>query len=378
MLQPTTLPMPEEHELAHFASLISERQKNPQLSSVRNTLGLQEEAYLKKLDYHGITLLADANGNLPKSLDRIITQRKAMTVASSVLKQNALVELFDAFHTAQLPCVLFKGSALAHTLYPEPWLRPRTDSDVLINQHDFAKFSEVFEQLGYKKLFAIEGQHISYQSTFSKPLAGQSVMDVDLHWRINNRQSLSKVFDVTSLMKDGKTINQLSTNITAPSHVDSLLISSLHRLGHHQTEERLAWLYDIHLLASTLSATDWKTLTSKAVNKKISAITHDALINCQRWLGTNVPESVLGVLMNSKREPSRIFLQRELPEWRYFFADLKSMPSIGAKFGLIRENLLPSPDYVRQQMNTKSALLAYIKRFIRGVKRVMSSAQAPR
>lgn len=366
--------LPNEQELFHFASLLSARNRNQPYSSDENTLGLSTSAYLNKLDYHGITLLADAKGQLPQSLHKILKQRKAMMVANSVLKQGALVEIFDALHNIQVSSILFKGGALAHTLYAEPWLRPRSDSDILIELNDFTNVARVLEQLGYAKQFAIEGKHVSYQSTFSKPLAGESVMSIDLHWRINNRQSLSQAFDVASLSNAGQTLETLSSKIAVPNHIDSLLIASLHRLGHHHSEERLAWLYDIHLLANTLTDADWHTLTSKAINKRISGVTQDALITCQRLLKTPVPAKVIDALANCGHEPSRIFLQRHLPEWRYFLADLKAMPSAAAKLGLIKENVFPSADYVRQKMGTKSAFLGYSKRFMRGIKRVMSSS----
>jgi len=372
MRQPTNLTIPDEHELSHFANLISEQTKQ-QSSDYENLLGLSKENYLSKLDYHGITLLAQANNRLPADLEQIVAQRRAMMVANSVLKQNALIELFDAFSAAGLSSVLFKGGALAHTIYPQPWLRPRTDTDVLIRPQDLEQFSVIFEQVGYQKQFAIEGKYVSYQTTFSKALAGDSVMDIDLHWRINNRQSLAKAYDLDSLSLDGQTLSQLPANILVPNHTDSLLISSLHRLGHHHNEERLAWLYDIHLLASALSDDQWQTLAKKATSKKICAITLDALLNCQRWLGTAIPEPVINSLKNKQDEPSAVFLKRNLPEWRYFVADMKAMPTVSAKFGLLRENILPSPDYVRQQMGTESAMLAYTKRFIRGIKRVFSA-----
>jgi len=364
--------MPGTAELAYFAKLISDSIPASDTIVEPASLGLSDDQYLKRLDYHGITLLAAHKGRLPDPLLAKAKQRRAMMAANETLKKTALIELFDAFDEAGLSCVLFKGSALAYTLYPQPWLRPRSDSDVLINPKQIDKFAAVFSRLGFEKQFAIEGKYVSYQSSFSKALAGQSTVHIDLHWRINNRQSLSKSYTVEQLSRDGQTLPTLANNTVAPNHVDSLLIASLHRLGHHQSEERIIWLYDVHLLANSLERSQWQTLVKKAQDKRLCAVTLDALQTSNHWLKTELPDFVIEGLQTNQHEISRIFLQRDLPEWRYFLSDLASMPSLRAKLGLMRENIFPNPNYVKQQMNSNSAVAAYIKRFIRGVKRVMN------
>ena len=360
--------IPSFEELSQFAQLIQ-----PRPSVDHKAISLSVEDYIARLDYHGIALLALQMGLLPSEVADALNQRKTMMVANDALKQRALVELFDSFANEGLNrSVLFKGSALAYSLYPQPWLRPRTDSDLLIDEADFTKFEKAFNKLGYQKLFAIEGKHISYQSTFSKRLAGKSVMNIDLHWRINNRQILSQSFNVDQLLESNNQLDQLSNNINIPSAVDSLLIASLHRLGHHLDDERLTWLYDIHLIASSLSKDDWQAVIKKCEQKQLAAITLDALNLCHALFATEIDQQGLAQLqtLNLNKEPSQLFLQRDLPEWRYFWHDLSAMQSISEKLRLILENLIPSPAYVRQQMNTKSALVAYVKRFIRGLKRI--------
>lgn len=360
--------IPTFEELSQFAQLIQ-----PKSSVDIKPFSLSVEDYIARLDYHGITLLALKAERLPSDVAKALSQRKAMMVANDALKQRALIELFNAFANQGLTrSVLFKGSALAYSLYPQPWLRPRTDSDILIEQSDLAQFEQIFNKLGYQKLFAIEGKHISYQSTFSKHLAGKSAINIDLHWRINNRQILAQCFSVDQLLESNSQLNSLSKNINIPSTVDSLLIASLHRLGHHLNDERLTWLYDIHLIASDLSNDDWQAVIKKSEQKQLAAITLDALTLCHTLFATELDKNALVQLqtLSLNKEPSQLFLQRDLPEWRYFWHDLSAMESLTEKLRLIMENVIPSPAYVRQQMNTKSALAGYIKRLFRGLKRI--------
>jgi len=363
--------IPSIQELRQFAELIAPAADN---TSAKARITLAPEEYVKCLDYHGITLLALQTGRLPETVAALLNQRKALMVANDDLKQRALIELFNAFAAAGLRrSVLFKGSALAYSIYPKPWLRPRTDSDVLIDRDDFAEFEDVFYQLGYQKLFAIEGKYISYQSTFSKHLAGQSAINIDCHWRINNRQTLAKSYTVDQLLENGNSLTTLSNNIVIPSNVDSLIIACLHRLGHHLNDERLTWLHDIHLLANELTGEDWQTVIKQCKDKQLSAITLDALQLCKDLFNTPVDQLVIDELsrLSAVREPSQIFLQRDLAEWRYFWHDLKAMDKLADKLRLIIENLIPSPSYVRQQMKTKSAFVAYFMRFTRGLRRII-------
>jgi len=360
-----------DHQLQKFASLLVTRDEMVAACENGETGYLNQHIDLEQLDYHGITMLALHAGRLPTRLADQACKRKVMLVASEVLKQEALITLFDGFKAAGLShCVLFKGGALAYSHYPEPWLRPRSDSDCLIDQRDYKAYSGVLESLGYQKQFAIAGRYVSYQSTFTKNLTAKSSMNIDLHWRINNRQCLAKAFTVQELMKDGHISTRSTTEIHTPCAVDNLLIASLHRLGHHPYDERLIWLYDIHLLAENLSNEEWLSLLSKARQKKIAAITLDALRCCEQLFGTNIPYHANLELAAGGAEPSQIFLQRNLPEWRYFLNDLRSLDGLAAKFGLIKESVFPDPEYIRQQMKTRSVVLGYVKRFVRGIKRV--------
>ena len=362
-----------QEELDYLASLITE----PALTQANHVAGFAAtwqarptQSRLDRLDYHGITLLAAARNSLSDDLLATCQQRRAMLAATEVLKQKALQNLFIACHEAGLTeIILFKGTALAHTVYPQPWYRPRSDADCLINPEARALAHQILTDQGYQKHFGIEGRYVSYQSLYSKSLPGQSQMHIDLHWRINNRQCLSRAYTVEDLLTDRQVIN---SHLTVPNNVDSLLIACLHRLGHHVHEERLTWLYDIHLLSNTLNTTEWQNLISKAQQKSLCAVTRDALQICKKLFATAVPDDVIDSLSGASNEPSALFTRRKLPEWRYFLADLNAMPSWKQKMGLLRETLLPAPSYVRAQMQTRSALTGYVKRIWRGLKRVTS------
>ena len=344
-------------------------------TSLDGVANLSDQDLLDALDYHGITLLAAQQNALPSSLKPTLKQRKAMSVANEAIKQTALSKLFNAFTEAGLDSIMFKGSALAYSVYQKPSLRPRSDTDVLISAKDKANFDQVFAQQGFNKLFAIEGNFVSHQSTYGKHLLGETYLNIDLHWQINNRQMFALTFNAVSLSKTSEKIEKLgdaklSKPIEIPNKVNSLLIAAIHRAGHHNKEDRLAWFYDIHLLANSLDDSQWQALCDAAIEKRIASITHDALLTSQHYFASDLNTRAIKRLQNIQNEPSRIFLQTNLSERHYFWADLQSLKSTSEKLRFLQETLIPSPSYVRKQMGTHSALLAYAKRFIRGVKRV--------
>jgi len=173
---------PEQEELRYLASLIRpQKDDNTITQEVSKPEGLDNSNIIERMDHHGITLLALKANVLSDDIAQKLQARKAMMVANTALKTNGLIKVFNRFNKAGLrKCLLFKGMALAHTHYPEPWLRPCTDSDFLISPSDRFKFDKAFQKLKFKKMFAIEGELLSYQSTYSRLLTGKTTLNIDL------------------------------------------------------------------------------------------------------------------------------------------------------------------------------------------------------
>ncbi|GAA6138441.1 hypothetical protein NBRC116583_21880 [Arenicella sp. 4NH20-0111] len=336
---------------------------------------------LKELDYHGITALIchrqlPSHVRISDELKSTLKKRTPLMVANESLRNRELEVLFSALDRAKLTnFIVFKGGALAHTIYEHSWDRARTDTDILIDQAELTLFSAVVEKLGYSRLFAIKGNYVSYQCTFGKNLIGSATINIDVHWRISNRQTLANAYSLADLTLEGQQLTNFLTNPIIPSFVDSLLIACLHRLGHHHTEERLTWLYDIHLLSAKLNPEDWKVFVRKAQLKQLTSISLNALDTAISYFSTSIPHQVLEELnINAaKYEPSRIFLNRKASALSLFISDVKAVKGLNGKLGFIFETFFPSPDYVRKKMRTKSTVKAYGLRATQGIKRWFST-----
>lgn len=367
-LTQTLIPTPPHNdELAYLANQINGLTNSPQ------DFPLSDDHYLELMDYHGISFLVNGKSPMGTDVNNLTQQRKALMGANEMLKHQALEHLCTSLNHEKLDRIIFfKGTALAYTVYEQPWIRPRTDVDCIIHKDELAFFSDILVSLGYKKQFSIEGKSLSYQSSFTKQLTKNCWHNIDVHWRINNRQILSRAFNVDELLKDAQRLPDFQSKIYSPSDVDNILIAALHRLGHHHYEERLIWLYDVHLLAQRLNQEQWQDLCHKAHSKKISAITLDALTLANRLFNTPIDSNARELLSKHslRKEPSQLFLDRNKAEWQYVLGDLVGFDSITEKIQFIFENLFPSPAFVRRQMDTKYTLIAYLKRIIRGLKRL--------
>ena len=71
--------------------------------------------------------------------------------------------------------LILKGTALAYSLYSEPWTRERCDTDVLFKNREEAQYAhEALETMGYRQPNAVSGDYISHQ--FMSYRAGGSLI----------------------------------------------------------------------------------------------------------------------------------------------------------------------------------------------------------
>lgn len=340
------------------------------------------EPLLGVFDYHGVSaLLADHTG-VPSHITPDLKHRRALNAANDALQMAELAQVLTALKRQGLDeVVLFKGAALAHTVYASPWMRPRSDVDLLVDVKQKTVFSHALQELGFESQFGISGDYVSYQHSFAKKLSAHNHLHIDLHWRISNRQCLAQSFKLCELIERSRKFDfehssqSSGAAALAPSNVDSLLIAALHRLGHHHREERLTWLLDIHLLAESLSEAQWQTFVTLAAEKRLATLSLDALSTSRSFLLTKLPDAVIDELIElaKEKEPSQILVHRDLPEYRYFINDLNALSDLQSKCRFVMETVFPNPAYIRHQMQTRFAAWGYIKRFIRGISRVSRS-----
>jgi hypothetical protein len=335
---------------------------------------------------HGVLpLVADELSRRTPALADLFRPDIEGAVAADLYRETELRRVVAALADAGVASVLFKGAALAYTHYARPDLRARDDSDVLIAPEARRPAHRVLVGLGYGPDEHVTGELVTYQAIYAKRHDGVRVHTIDLHWRIANPQLFADVLSFEELRRDAVGIPALGPAAFGPSGPHALFLACVHRVAHHRDTELLAWIYDIHLIASRLTDADWETFIDLAVARGMAAICRQGLERSAALFGTAVPDSAgpAGRLAprNNRPEPSTAFLNGGRPQLATFVSDLRTLSSWRDRGRLIREHLAPPPSYMRQVYAPASRAplgMLYVWRAVRGAWRWLAGVEAPK
>jgi len=275
-------------------------------------------SFLDGLNFHGLTPVfsywINQHGfckDWPDSLLSAIKKVAMQEVASDMLVRLELKKVLQVLLEIGIQPVLLKGTPLSFSLYPQPGLRPRCDTDLLIAKEDMTNVSELMVQLGYESLYDAKVELISSQMTFIKKGKLKVSHAYDVHWRISNaRRSFSEELNYSDLHKDALEISRLGPNAKTLSNINALLLACFHRAVHFSYEgDRLIWLYDIHLLVGGLDEHQFDLFYQKAKKMEIITICSDAILTAQDWFNTSLTVAMLERLSKLPvSEPSTAYL----------------------------------------------------------------------
>jgi putative nucleotidyltransferase-like protein len=276
----------------------------------------------------------------------------------ALLDELAVRELQAAIATLEaggIEPIVFKGAALAHTHYPQSWLRPRRDADLLIAPEQRGRTSEILIALGYQQPPMIAGELISYQTMFVREHSIGVEHVLDVHWKIADRQTVADALTYDELRARSARITVRGTGMRVPSPIDALLIACIHRAAHHQDADNLIWIYDIHLIASGLTAEEWTRFADLAMERQVSLLCARGLRLAADCFHTQIPDAVRDRL-SGKREASAIFLRRDLRGVDRLAADLRAVGPRRAP-RLLKEHLFPPVSYIKAKYGVRHAAL---------------------
>lgn len=306
------------------------------------------DQFLARLRHHGMqaiawqrrSLLAGSPREVQHRLREAVMERSAWELRDRELLRKVLARLA----AAGIEALLFKGAALAYSLYGNPVWRSRTDADILVREADLAAAEQILAVCGYKS--APESESIVYYQrdhVLQAPEGGEH--RVDLHWRINNSELLSCLFSHDELLAEAVCVPQLGPEVRRAGDLHALLIACFHRKVHAQyTSERYHWLLDMDLIARHLQPEQWQRAVTLAQQKGMAATLCEALRTTQELLASPVPESVLACLAQAARGPCDDYLAAGT--LRRSLLDLRFCPDHHARFNYLRRMLLPSRSYM--------------------------------
>jgi hypothetical protein len=339
---------------------------------------------LRAASWHGVTALLerrlDRRPDIPPDLQAALQRERALGGALEMLRRREIVRVLDALGTRGLRPLLVKGSALAYTLYDDPSLRPRFDTDLLVRKEEAAAAEEVMRALGYRRPAQVTGELVMYQVDYSRRDPSGLTHVFDFHWKISNRQAVADTLTFEDLDAGAQPVPALGASARGSAAVPALVLACVHRVAHHSADERLIWLYDIHLLAQGLSSSDVDAFIALSRDRSVTLICADGLLAARRAFATALPSGLLERLTPADRspsaEPSAALLTAEPTLANELISDLKAV-GWPQRVRLLREHAFPPARYMRSAyMVTNPAWLPalYTHRLVRGAWRLLRGA----
>ena len=336
-----------------------------------------EAIHAAACEHDVVPLIADrlaSDARLPAPLRARFLDEAHNAVVRDLAVESELRRIHAAFAVRAVPLLLVKGSHLAYSHYARPDLRARIDSDLLIARAQRDHADEVLtRELGYVANSKLSGELTATQKLYVRSENDAVVHLVDLHWRLASPQVFAHVLSFEEIYTDSVPLPALGPTARGPSDVHALLIACMHRVAHHHDEaDRFKWLFDIHLLASRLNGAAWDAFTTLVIARQVAAVCVDSLERSARWFHTVVPSRFRddpGLSAVAEKERTAGYL-RARPLARAVLDDLRALPGWRERANLMREHVLPAPDYMRKVYAPSSRLplpLLYLVRLGRGV-----------
>lgn len=237
------------------------------------------ERWLDLVRWHGVApLLADRMKSCegvdvwPTAVRRAL---EAEWRGAAVVEDRSRAEVaavLDALAGAGIPALVFKGTALAYTVYPRPWLRPRVDTDILVDPDRRDEARRVLEVRGYRRTPLIDGSVVMRQAEYVRSDGGGVRHAIDLHWRAGNAPILAGLAAFDELRARAIHVDALGDSARVLHPVDALHLACVHRVTHHPTTPRLIWLYDVDRLANTFENDEVETLVERIVSTRTARL----------------------------------------------------------------------------------------------------------
>lgn len=255
---------------------------------------------LAHLKCHGILpLLYWKIGHIPPELhppETICTRMREIYLASHVRHLNMERQVKAVLHTfekEQLSVLVYKGPALARTVYPSYAARPFNDIDLLVKPEHYLKARDVLMQMGYQPQFKRfeKFQELFNSESFVYQKDRIKLFEVDLHWDVFQYHGLKRNNDAVDFFRNKTDIKTPMLDFQTLSKVDALTQAAFHLILHHKEGRRLIWISDIALIARDLFyPDDWTMLQKKVFKFKMHIAMENALTLAQMWNGLQVPE----------------------------------------------------------------------------------------
>ncbi len=321
------------------------------------------QSIFDRIAFHGIALLlaqhAKALAAWPALVrDKTLAEARAQSFWEMGHRES-LARLIEALAAAGITGAVTKGSAMAYTLYAEPALRRRGDSDVLLPGADRRAVDAVLAAIGMVRT----GDARPLQESWATNCAMGFTHVFDLHWRGNASALISHCHDRAGIGQRTVPMPRLSSAARAISPADNAILIAINRAMHLQfgyvsgpdktfEQDRLIWAVDLDLLSASFDERDWQALVEAAEASGAAPLVLSALDFAQSTLETPIPTTVRTRLAAHPGDPRLLRYLGALPGIERLRLDLSASPTLADKLRLVRYTLLPGSEVLHERFPT--------------------------
>jgi len=299
-----------------------------------------------------------------------IASLRQQALDAAVIEALRLADLREVLAALGGAAVIMKGTALAYSIYPAPELRPRSDTDLLIERGEIDRVRRVLTSIGFDETPTSGDELGVRQHSFSRHDRFGVRHIYDVHLDIANNAVVSDALRYDELRARAVALTAISPDAFGPCNADALLHACIHRVVHHHDSDRLIWLYDIHLLRERMTDDEHREFWDLAAERRVTAICAASVEAANRAFGGAALPSGLRVTGD---EPSSAFLDRHRRYSAVIAGDLAALPGWRARLKRLRQLAFPPPSFMMQSFGAPSRALLpllYAYRGLRGVTRM--------
>jgi hypothetical protein len=344
----------------------------------------REAEVIARIGFHGIAPFLNsgvagpsaAAPHWPASVLHSLRKETALATVWEASHRDAIADLIKGFAAAGIPVVITKGTALAYSTYPQPAMRRRGDSDIVILAGTRNAARAVLKACGFAQ--HADPRPLQEDWHFDSPLGIRHAVDV--HWRLNASAAISGWLERGSCFADHIDLPQLAPGAKGMGAVGNAILTSVNRHSHgvmgyyvaHTKRfetDRLIWAVDLFLLTRSFGAADWSALADQAQRTGTAPIVLAGLRFAQAALGAEVPQSAITALEHAGQAEDVAHYFATVSGVGRLRLDLAGSPQLRDKARLLQLVLLPGDVFLQERFPDaqgwpRSAL--HLRRMIEG------------
>lgn len=282
------------------------------------------------------------------AIDAAAPERLTQLALAHLARDQEIKRVASALAEEGIEMIAFKGAAVSRWLYQPGYLRPRSDTDVLLQQAQMPQLTTRLQALGYAAVISANAGPVLMERSFWRTDARGVRHVIDAHWCINSHPRLRHALSFERLKSRAQPAADLG--VLCPARTDQFILAVIHLFGHQrELPARMIWWVDVDRMWRAFNAQQRAQLIADALQVKVGALCAAALSYTATVLHTPLDEAEVAALRAQQNlEPSAVLL-RYRGRVTELLLDLAALGSWRARLDWLRDLALPPADYLQQR-----------------------------